>query len=237
MCISLWHLSGFLAISLELWNTALDLCMQGEEAWHINVQTEHRLPEFTFTGIVEIQKHMHKTTRNTNHLPSEAGTEQVLDDLNLHIHECNRKLVAQECVTPFQHDAVEIDHLVQQIDPKLWNAASMLTRSVSERRGKSASKNTASAVSHVKKIRRLFTLCTLLFCTDDRCSVPLHTLTADIVDSLGGSSLLLRDTESIGSMCILWHPISLHPTQDPIKANGWNWTWSRLTRVYRCFSI
>ena len=67
-------------------------------------------------------------------LPSDASMEQVLDDSNLHIHECIRKLVAQERVTPFQHDAVEIDHLIQQIDPKLWNALSMLTRSVSERR-------------------------------------------------------------------------------------------------------
>ena len=97
--------------------------MQGEEAWYINVQTEHRLPEFTET---------HKPP--SVDLPSDASTEQVLDDLNLQIHECIRKLVAQERVTPFQHDAVEIDHLIQQIDPKLWNALSMLTRSVSERR-------------------------------------------------------------------------------------------------------
>ena len=132
------------------------------------------------------------------HLPAETSMDQVLDDLNSHIHECIRRLVAQECVTPFQHDAVEIDHLIEQIDPKLWNAVSMLTRSVSERRGKSASKNTASPVSHVKKIRQLFALCTLLFCTDDRCSVPLHTLIADIVDSLGGSSLLLRILNRLG---------------------------------------
>ena len=124
--------------------------------------------------------------------------EQVLDDLNSHIHKYIRKLVAQERITPFQYDAVEIDHLIEQIDPKLWNAVSMLTRSVSERRGKSASKNTASAISHVKKIRQLFALCTLPFCTDDRCSVPLHTLIADIVDSLGGSSLLLRILNRLG---------------------------------------
>ena len=77
-------------------------------------------------------------------LPSDASTEQVLDDFNLHIHECIRKLVAPECVTPFQHDAVEIDHLIQQIDPKLWNAVSMLTRSISERRGKSCEKDQAA---------------------------------------------------------------------------------------------
>ena len=40
-----------------------------------------------------------------------------------------------------------------------------------------------------------------MFCADDRCSLPLHTLLADIVDGQGGSSLLLKIFNKLG-ICV-----------------------------------
>ena len=37
-----------------------------------------------------------------------------------------------------------------------------------------------------------------MFCTDDRCSFPLHTLVTDLVDSQGGSALLIKILNRLG---------------------------------------
>ena len=41
-------------------------------------------------------------------------------------------------------------------------------------------------------MKGLYFLCVILFCTDDRCSYPMHTLTSDVIDRQGGSALLIR---------------------------------------------
>ena len=84
----------------------------------------------------------------------------------------------------------------------------------------------------VKKIRQLFALCTLLLSTG-ALSHYTHSRHS------GQSARLLpsaEDTEPIGSMCILWHPLSLYLTQRPIKANWRNWIQLGPTRVHCCFS-
>ena len=55
-----------------------------------------------------------------------------------------------------------------------------------------------SSAYHIKRVRRLFLVCAILFCTDNRCSFPLHTLLADIVESQRGSTLLLQMLNRLG---------------------------------------
>lgn len=55
-----------------------------------------------------------------------------------------------------------------------------------------------TTIYHIKKVRHLSVLCNILFCTDDRCSLPLHTLVADVVDSQGGSVLLIKTLNRLG---------------------------------------
>ena len=74
----------------------------------------------------------------------------------------------------------------------------LLTRSVREREGRSKASDTTSKQFHVKKVRRLFLLSMMLFCTDDRCSVPFHTMLTDMVDSQGGSDLLIKILNQLG---------------------------------------
>ena len=37
-----------------------------------------------------------------------------------------------------------------------------------------------------------------MFCTDDRCSVPMHTLLTDTIDSQGGSATLIQILNRLG---------------------------------------
>ncbi len=99
---------------------------------------------------------------------------------------------------PLDHDEVDFDDLIQQVDPQLWNAACLLTRSTSELRGTSKVNDPLSPAYHKKSVRCLFLLCTILFCTDDRCSMPLHTLMTDTIESQGGSVVLIKILNRLG---------------------------------------
>ena len=74
----------------------------------------------------------------------------------------------------------------------------LLTRSTSELRGTSQVNDPTSTAYQRKKVRRFFLLCIILFCTDGKCSMPLHTLLADSTESQGGSTLLLRLLNRLG---------------------------------------
>ena len=121
-----------------------------------------------------------------------------LDDLNQIIHSQISTFLAKDAHSPIEHDEVNFDDLIRQIHPDLWSAICLLTRSTSERRGTSKVTDPQSSAYHIKRVRRLFLVCAILFCTDNRCSFPLHTLLADIVESQRGSTLLLQMLNRLG---------------------------------------
>ena len=85
------------------------------------------------------------------------------------------------------------------IDSELWAFIKSVTRSISERRGRNVKTNEPDTLQHhVKQVRCLFCLCTIMFCTDDRCSVPFHTLITDTIESCGGSTQLIRILNRLG---------------------------------------
>ena len=88
--------------------------------------------------------------------------------------------------------------LVFEIDPQLWSFMKYITRSISERRGYDVKANMHTSPYHIHKIRCLFCLCVLMFCTDDRCSIPLHTLVTDTIDRCSGSTELIRILNRLG---------------------------------------
>ena len=74
-------------------------------------------------------------------------------------------------------------------------------RACSERDGTNTAHCDSEGVNeatHVKTVRRFFCLCALMFCTNDRCSMPLHNLITDLVDGLGGSVLLVKMLNRLG---------------------------------------
>ena len=96
------------------------------------------------------------------------------------------------------YDELNVDEQIANIDPQLWNAMCRITRSKSEIRGTSKVIDPNSPAYHVKKVRRFFLLCAIMFSTDDRCSMPMHTLMTDLVESQGGSSVLVKTLNRLG---------------------------------------
>ena len=124
-----------------------------------------------------------------------------LDHINRVVHSQIKTFLAKDAQSPFEYGEITLDDLIQQIDPQLWNAICLLTRSTSELRGTSKTSDPLSCASHVKKMRRLFLLCSILYCTDDRCSMPLHTLMTDMIESQDSSALLVGILNRLG-VCV-----------------------------------
>ena len=140
-----------------------------------------------------------ETSTNEPKAPDGPATcSRDLDHINKLVHKQIANFLAQDAHSPFEHDEVNFDDLITQIDPELWNIVCTLTKSKSENRGTSKVTDPLSPAYHVKRIRRLFLICTILFCTDDRCSMPLHTLLTDTVESQGGSALLVQILNRLG---------------------------------------
>ena len=81
------------------------------------------------------------------------------------------------------YDKLNVNEQIANIEPKLWNAIWCMTRSKSEIRGTSKVDNLTSPVHNVNKIRCFFLLCVIMFITDVRCSMPMHTLMTDLVSA------------------------------------------------------
>lgn len=73
----------------------------------------------------------------------------------------------------------------------------MLTRSASERRDIACKSKLGE--QHKKQLR-YFLLCLVMFCVDDRCSLPMHMLLADLIDSQGqgGTAFLIHALNKLG---------------------------------------
>ena len=96
-----------------------------------------------------------------------------LDDLNSLLHKEIKRYLAADLSTPYPFHAVNIKRLVSEIDQTLWTFITSITRSFSERRGyNTKAEQPHTTEYHVKQVRQLFRLSALMFCTDDRCSVP-----------------------------------------------------------------
>ena len=96
------------------------------------------------------------------------------------------------------YDELNVDEQIASIDPQLWNAMHCITQSKSEIRGTSKVIDPNSPAYHVKKVRQFFLHCAIMFSTDDRCSMPMHTLMTDLVESQGGSSVLVKTLNRLG---------------------------------------
>ena len=72
--------------------------------------------------------------------PEESGcigiaTTNQLDHVNQLVLSQITTFLAEDAQTPFKYNEVNFDDLINQIDPQLWNAICLLTRSTSELSG------------------------------------------------------------------------------------------------------
>ena len=132
---------------------------------------------------------------NVVNAPSQEERE-VLEVLNSRVHAQIKNIMDK--AAPLQHSKFDIEQLIGEIDPMLWEAINLLTRSVSERRGTSTALKEGSAEGHIKRVRQLFLLCSIMFTANDHCSSPMHILIADILESQGSRALLHQIMNRLG---------------------------------------
>ena len=142
-----------------------------------------------------VQQDQSDSASFTQHVTSKA---KVFDELNEQIHSQIKRQLEKDAESPFEYHDLDIDKFLGDTNPCVWEAVCLLTRSVSERRGTSKVNDPTSLAYHTKKLRRFFLLCAICFCTDERCSMPLHTLLADVAESQGGSQLLIKILNCFG---------------------------------------
>ena len=94
------------------------------------------------------------------------STENYSDEINTRIHQQIRNYLAADVTIPFEFHQLNIDQLVAEMDPKLWEFVCTITRPVSACKNytySSSDENNSSLKARVKKVRRFFLpMCTLV---------------------------------------------------------------------------
>ena len=129
-----------------------------------------------------------------DNIPLEEAIDVVGEEMNTKIHQQVGKFVSQE---QFDYRTLNFDSIVTSIDPQLWKLISIMTRS-KKTAGKVQDGQTLHA--HTKKIRQLYSLCTLLFCTNNRCCMPVHLLLTDVIKAGGCTSETVKILNRFGAV-------------------------------------
>lgn len=111
------------------------------------------------------------------------------DLVNDLVHQEISKLSSENWKSDFK-----IDDQISNVNPMLWAFIRSITRSARERHCKS----NCNDADHVKKVRKLFIIAQLMFCTNIQKPAFIHTLLADTVEVCGGSRKLIRILNRLG---------------------------------------
>ena len=118
------------------------------------------------------------------------------DFINKKVHQQIKATTEQDAQTPYDISNFDLQSCIDSIDPVLWKVIFLITRTVREKQKRSIPEN----LSHHRKLQCLYTLCVVLFNTNHTCSVPLHVLLTDLIESQGGSSELIHLLNSVGAV-------------------------------------
>ena len=124
---------------------------------------------------------------------------EVGEFLNHKLHNLASTLIENDKREPFNYQTLDIDKQMEMVDPALTQHILTLTKSYNEKKQLyTADEHSLSA--HTKKVRRFYSLCVLLFCTNSRCCMPMHLLLTDVVKHHGGSSELIKILNRVGAV-------------------------------------
>ena len=101
----------------------------------------------------------------------------------------------QKCAT------FTVNSLSEIVDPQLLMFIQRLTQSVRSRKRQLFQND--SEISQIRRMRQLYLLCTIMFCTNSQCSMPLHTLLTEATLCHGGSQELVRILNRLGATASL----------------------------------
>ena len=135
---------------------------------------------------------------NVEYSESNVDTElfSFCNSINKRIHQQIKTTTKQDIQKTYDISRFDLESCIESIDPVLWNLIVLLTRSVQENRKPALPEN----ITRQRKMQCLYTLCVILFNTNRSCSVPLHLLLTNLVESQGGSSELIHFLNSVGAI-------------------------------------
>ena len=132
------------------------------------------------------------TLQSSAKIPLEEAIQVVGEEMNGKIHQLAGIFLAQE---QFDYRMIQFDQLIESTDTQLWRLITMMTAS------KKMMKNKPETLqAYTKKIRQFYCLCTLLFCTNNRCCMPVHVLLTDVIKAGGGSSESVKILNRFGAI-------------------------------------
>ena len=132
------------------------------------------------------------------HTPPTPNNKHIcsVSHMNKLIHAQIESLTTKRDYATQDYDELNLNEQISAIEPQLWNAVQSLTKSKSD--GTSKVTDPSSPAYNAKKVRCFFLLCIIMFITDDRCSMPMHMLITDLIESQGGSSVLIKVLNRLG---------------------------------------
>ena len=101
---------------------------------------------------------------------------------------------------------------VCSIAPELWEHVCRLTQSINERKGRSASVKDSTLAGRIKHIHRAYLVSLVIFVTTSECNSPFHAVLSDVIESCGGSTLLITIfgiCSSVDTLKRIIHSVSL----------------------------
>ena len=116
--------------------------------------------------------------------------------MNNKIHNQIKTITSNDAVSPYDISQFDVDDTISNTDPMLWRMIVFLTRSTTETRKHVP----PDKISQQRKLQCLYCLCVMLFATTRCCSVPLHILLTDLIDSQVGSYELIRILNRLGAV-------------------------------------
>ena len=140
-------------------------------------------------------------TSSKETLPTDENQmrQSILEDLILAILHQARAYVNTDSHSPFNaFDRIDIDSLIAGTDKKVWSAIVILTQTASEHTHQDEDLEIDIHENNIRNTRRFFCLCVLMFCANNQCHMPLHSLITDIEDGLGGSTYLIKILNRLG---------------------------------------
>ena len=125
-----------------------------------------------------------------------AQLDMICSKVNARLQKQIKQLVDQNASTPYDISKFDVEATIASLDPLLWRMVVNITRTARETKNDIPPEN----INHRRKLSCLYCLCVMFFSCNRCCSIPLHLLLTDLIDTQGGSSDLIQMLNKFGAV-------------------------------------
>ena len=137
----------------------------------------------------------------TSKSSSSEGMHKQVDNvaayLNERVHQQAKHMILSYQGKPNMYTTFDVSTHIELLDPILLQFIQKVTQSIRSKQRKLFADQ--AEVNQTKKMRQLFLLASLLFCTNTQCSMPFHTLVTEATLCHGGTHELVKILNRIGA--------------------------------------